>query len=112
MSPNEISTLVGSIGLPYAYYEFPEGTNQAPPYVAYYLPQSNDLYADNTNLVKIRTLVIELYTREKDFTLEQRAEDTINNAGLTFSRSEDYFDSDGLTRVSYTMQIIMEEDNE
>ena len=33
MSYEDIATMIESIGLPYAYYQFPEGTGQEPPFV-------------------------------------------------------------------------------
>ena len=67
MTYKEIATMVSSIGLPYAYYQFPEGTGQALPFVVFFYSEINDLYADETNYQRIAKLNIELYTEEKDF---------------------------------------------
>ena len=67
MTYKEVSTMVKSIGLPYAYYQFPEGTAEAPPFICFYWSEDNDLKADNINYQKIERLNIELYTDNKDF---------------------------------------------
>ena len=67
MTYKEIATMVRSIGLPYAYHQFPEGTEQKPPFICFFFSNSNDLYADGENYQRIDTLNVELYTREKDF---------------------------------------------
>lgn len=65
MSYEEIATMIESIGLPYAYYQFPEGTGQEPPFVVFFYSNIDDLYADDINYQRIVTLNIELYTRER-----------------------------------------------
>lgn len=97
---------MASFGLPYAYYQFPEGTEQAPPFVCFYLSGSDDLYADRTNYLKIRELAVELYTDNKDYASEQVIEAALNNAGLTFQEEETYLDSERMYLHTYITQII------
>ena len=68
MTYQEVKQMVESIGIPYAYYQFPEGTDQPCPFICFYFTGSNDLAADDTNYQRIRPLAIELYTDNKDFT--------------------------------------------
>ena len=113
MTFQEVATLISSIGLPYAYYQFPEAdpNNPAPdpPFVCFYFSGSDDLAADNTNFAKIRPLVIELYTDNKDFTLEETVETALNSAGLVFSRDETYIDAERLYMVTYNTEIVLKE---
>ena len=67
MTIKEVATMVASIGVPYAYYQFPEGTEQATPFVCFFYSRNNDMKADDANYQKIEHLVIELYTDNKDF---------------------------------------------
>ena len=111
MTYKEIATMIESIGLPYAYYQFPNGTDQACPFICFFLDSSNDFAADNTNYQKIRRLNIELYTDNKDFTLEQTVEDTLSSNGLVYYREETYLDSERMYMVSYETEIVITEEN-
>ena len=109
MTYKEVATMVESIGLPFAYYQFPDNTEQSPPFICFLFETSNDFVADNSNYQKIRPLTIELYTDNKDFALESTVESTLITAGLPFTRSEDYIDSEHLYMVTYESQIIVTE---
>lgn len=109
MTYKEISDLVEGIGLPFAYYEFPEGTDQAPPFICFFFQESTDLLADDKNYAKIRPLVIELYTDNKDFALEEQVETALNTAGLVYSRSETYIGSERMFQISYTTSVYVDD---
>lgn len=111
MTYEEVATMVASIGVPYAYYQFPQGTEQPCPFVSFYFDSSNDFAADGTNYQPIRSLTIELYTDAKDFELEQTVEDTLNSNGLVFSRMESYIDSEKMNMVTYTTEIVITKEN-
>ena len=84
------STASSTVTVPFAYTAFPENdpTNPAPPppFICYYYDGDNDLLADNLNYQKIRRMVVELYTDEKDFSLETAVETMLNANGLVFSK--------------------------
>lgn len=107
MTYPQVATMVASIGVPYAYYQFPEGTAQPTPFVCFYFDNSDDLVADNTNYQRIRPLVIELYTDNKDFALEATVESVLNRAGLVYFRAESWIDSERMNMVSYTTSVII-----
>lgn len=110
MTYKQVATMVESIGVPYAYYQFPNGTDQACPFVCFYFTGSDDLAADNTNYQRIRPLTIELYTDNKDFALEETVESVLNGAGLVYSRDEAWIDSERMNMVAYTTDIIITEE--
>lgn len=107
MTYEQVATMVSSIGVPYAYYQFPEGTAVAPPFVCFYFEGSDDLYADDKNYQKIRPLTIELYTDNKDFSLEATVEGILASNGLTYARNESWIDSERMNMVAYTADIII-----
>ena len=84
MSYEDIATMIESFGLPYAYYQFPEGTGQEPPFVVFFYSNIDDVYADDSNYQRIVTVNIELYTREKDFEHEETIETVLADNGLTY----------------------------
>lgn len=107
MTTQEIASMIESIGLPFAYYQFDEGTGQQPPFICFFYPQDNDVLADNTNYVKVSRLVIELYTDNKDFALEATVETALAGAGLVYSRSEEKLDDERMFEVIYTTEVII-----
>ena len=109
MTYKQVAEMVSSIGVPYAYYQFPNNTGIAPPFVCFYFNSSNDFAADNTNYQRIRQLSLELYTDSKDFTLEQTVENILNQNGLVYSREETYLDSEKMYMVTFMTEIIITE---
>lgn len=106
MTYYEISTMIKGIGLPYAYYQFPD-TGQTPPFICYFYPNNNDFIADNENYVKVELLTLELYTDTKDFSLEARVEAALKEAGLVFSRDEEYIESERMHLTLYSMEVVI-----
>ena len=109
MTYQEVSTLIGSIGLPYAYYQFPENTGLAPPFICFFFTADNDFIADDSNYQKIRGLQIELYTDVKDFALESTVEAALSAAGLVYSRQESYIDTEKMMMVAWECDIVITE---
>ena len=107
MTYQEVATMIASLGIPYAYYQFPEKTEQACPFICFLFENSNDLAADNTNSQRIRTLSIELYTDNKDFALEESVESLLNENGLVYTREESYLDSERMYMVTFTTDIVV-----
>lgn len=102
--------MIGSVGLPFAYDHFSEETTPgAPPFICFFFEGDNDFAADNTNYQRIRSLVIELYTDNKDFELESTVESAINAAGLVYSRDETYIDAEQMYMVTFRSEIIITE---
>lgn len=107
MTYKEIATMVGSIGLPYAYYQFPEGTAQAPPFVVFFYSRTDDLFADDENYQRIVILNIELYTAEKDFEKESTVEAVLKNNHFTYYKEENYIDSEKMWQIAYEMEVLI-----
>ena len=109
MTYKQVAEMVSSIGVPYAYYQFPNNTGIAPPFVCFYFDSSNDFAADNVNYQRIRPLTLELYTDNRDFTIEQTVENILNQNGLVYSREETYLDSEKMYMVTFMTEIIITE---
>ena len=107
MTYQEVKTMVQSIGVPFAYYQFTKDTVQPTPFVCFYFDGSNDEPADNTNWVKIRTLYIELYTDAKDFAFEQTVEDILAEHELFYEKSETYLGDERMMMETYQTQVVI-----
>lgn len=108
MTPQEVNTLIASVGIPYAYHQFADDTGQEPPFICFFYGNSNDFSADDTNYTRIERLYIELYTDEKDFALEKTIETLLNANNLVFAKEQTYIDSEHMHETIYTTEVILE----
>ena len=108
MTPQQVNTMLETIGVPVAYYQFKESTGQQPPFVCFFYGDSNDVIADNSNYVRVDRLYVELYTDEKNFVLEKTVETTLNNYGIVFDKSESYIDTERMHVTVYQSDIVLE----
>lgn len=107
MTHKEVNLMVKSMGLPYAYYQFPENTAKAPPFICYFYSGSKDLYADQENYQRIEELNIELYTKSKDFNLEASIEAILKANGFTYSRQDSYISDEKMWQIAYEMDVLI-----
>lgn len=107
MTYQEVKTMVESIGIPFAYYQFTKDTAQPTPFACWYFDGSNDEPADNMKWAKIRTLYIELYTDAKDFALEKTVEDILAENELYYEKSETYLGDERMMMESYQMDVVI-----
>ena len=110
MTYNEVATMIEGMGYPFAYYQFepdPDNPPPAPPFVVFYYPSSDDLYADNSNYSHITQLIIELYTDNKDFDAESAVETVLGNAGLPWSKTEQYINSERMYQITYNTEVVI-----
>lgn len=107
MTIRDVKNMVESVGIPFAYYQFPEGTEQPTPFICFYLTDSDDLIADNTNYSTIRQLVVELYTDEPDFDLEAQVESELNDNDLVYVKNAAHIDTEKMWQISYTTEVIL-----
>ena len=105
MTLKEVSQLITSFGFSCRYSHFSQTPN--PPYVVYYYPNSNDVYADSENYIDKRALHIELFTKQKDFTAESTIEAALKAAGLTWYKQTDFLSDELLFQTTYETEVII-----
>lgn len=110
MTHAEIQTMLNAVA-PTAYYQFPM-PGQEPPFICFYVDGSSDLQADNINYQKVDRIVVELYTRDKDFSLESKIEEAFRNNMLTWERTEQFLDDERIWVEVYELNVIITEGNE
>ena len=107
MTYQEVNGMIEAMGLPCAYYEFPNNTELEPPFICFWYPESDDLMADNQNYVGIRRLYVELYTDEKRFDLEQSVETALSANNLTYRKTETYITGERMYQITYETEVII-----
>ena len=112
MKRSEIYTQLNTVGIPVAYHHFAEGSGQQPPFICFYYDSNDDLMADNSNYRRIDSLTVELYTDNKDFPLEESTEAVLSNAGMPWTKEEDYIDSEKMYMIVYTTEVMIDPEEE
>lgn len=108
MTYKEIASMIAEVGIPYAYYQFPEDTIKGPPFICFFYPQDANFDADNMPYAPATVLTIELYTDAKDFTLESTLEGVLISHGLNFAKSETYLDTEKMQMEIYNTEILID----
>lgn len=109
MRLTDIDGMLGGLGIPVSYYQFPEATAQEPPFLVWYIPGSADLYADNINYANIVDLTVELYTDYKDFALEMRLEALLAENEIAWSKTETWIQSEKMWQITYSTEVLINE---
>lgn len=112
MTKEEITEMIASIGLPFAYYSFPEKEAPALPYVIYNYPNSDNFGADNRVYARIDALDVELYTANKSPEREAQVEAVLNGAGLFWNKTETYINTEHMYEVLYEMEVLINDNSE
>lgn len=107
MTKTEIANMLKSLKLPIAYYQFPNGEAPQLPYIVYYYPYSDNFSADNSVYQRADELNVELYTENKNFTLEEAIESLLDENGFFWQKSESYIESERMYQISYEMETII-----
>ena len=103
----EVNQMVESFGMPSAYRTFTKQTAKAPPYVVFYFDGTDDLYADNSNYQRIEQLVIEFYSRHKNFEKEKAIEKVLDEYEMTYTKSEVPIEDEKLIEIIYEMEVVI-----
>lgn len=107
MSRKEVYTMIQSIGLPCAYYEFPENTGQAPPFVVWFFASDTDVKADDTNYCDKEVLAVELYTKIRDFDQERAVEAVLTANGFCYSKEPSFIQKEKIWQIAYESEVII-----
>lgn len=107
MTYQEVNELVASFGLPYSYWQFPQETDRAPPFLCFFFGSSNDFYADNHNFQPIRGLHFELYTDRKAFDLEEEIEGRLDALDIPYYKEETFLEKERMHMTSYDMDLVI-----
>ena len=105
MTKTEVANLVASFGFSWRYSHFSK--TPAPPYVVYYYPAENDVFADDGNYVNKRQLFVELFTKTKDDTSEATIEGKLKTAGLTWYKQTDFLNDEKLFQTTFECEVII-----
>ena len=108
MNLQELHNILEATGFPVAYSHFIETENEAlpsPPFIAYLITYSSNLYADNHVYKQVQNAQIELYTKRKDLEAEAIVEEVLNQNELPFYSTETFIDSEQIYQKTYEVRL-------
>lgn len=108
MTREEVYSMIQSIGLPCAYYQFANDTPQIPPFICWFFSTDTDVFADDQNYVDKEVLNIELYTKNRDFELEKAVEVILNSNGFTYAKEPNFIESERIWQIAYESEVIID----
>ncbi len=107
MKITELKNVLGTVGLPVVYHSFQSSGEEVkqPPYICWYVKESDNVAADNKVTAKLNRCNIELYTNYKSPELEQRLEDALDKASIFYDKTELYIKEEKMFEVLYEIEI-------
>ena len=102
-------TLLNSLeDIPSFYDHAPVGT--VLPFLAIHSDQPDNFKADNSVYVEKWEFRIDLYSVEKDLTLEAKIKKLLNDNGIAWDKTEQYLDDQACWEVEFTFDVLGNED--
>lgn len=105
MTLKDVIDMLESTGFPVVYLAWRENEVPELPYICYYYPNMTPETADDTHHAEIYTLNVELYTKNKNFEVESTVETALLNAGMVFTKDEDFLSDENMYEVLYIMEV-------
>jgi hypothetical protein len=102
---DKLLKMLKDTGLPFAYDHFTEGEAVDPPFICYLLPGSHNFAADGKVYHKVSIVHLELYTDEKNPSLEQAVETVLDYGEVFYDKTEVWIGSEKLYEVLYTFEM-------
>jgi hypothetical protein len=109
MNLNELKTLLEVTGFPVAYFQFIETENEPvpePPFIVFFVTDSENLFGDDTVIKDIEDVDIELYTDKKDINAENKVKEVLKKNNLPYTTSEVYIESQRLYQKTFEVRLI------
>ena len=101
MTLTELKKQLEETGYPVAYNVFKKA--QKPPYICYFITDSDNLYADGKVYSKVDNVQIELYTTNKDIKAEEKLEEVLSE--FKYQTGESLLEDENIYLKIYEIQI-------
>lgn len=105
MTEKQIEELLDGTGIEYRYHHFETEEAINPPFICWVSTETHNFSADGKVYLSISGIDIELYTDEKDFELERKVEEQLDNHGIFWKKTEEYIESENMYEVLYEMEV-------
>ena len=101
MTLAEFEAKLNTIGIPCAYYAFPEEKAPSLPFICWLTPNTNNFAADGIMWFASNQVVVELYEKNRDFNLEGKVEEALSL--FYWEKEATYLEDEKCCEVVYTV---------
>ena len=108
MNQVQVITLLNTLSVQSFYDHAPEGTSL--PFIAIHSEQPDNFAADNLVYCEKWNFRIDLYTVEKDLTLEAEIKKLLNDNEMPWVKTEQYIDDQNCWEVEFEFEAVGNED--
>ena len=103
MHLGEFKQILEQSKLPVAYSHFK--TSQELPYIIYFVTDNEDLLADNRNYYDFINIAVELYSDDKDPSLEMKLQKLFAENEIVYRKSETVIQDENMYEVIYEIKL-------
>ncbi|HAE17111.1 MAG TPA: hypothetical protein DCG51_11270 [Erysipelotrichaceae bacterium] len=107
MTFKEVADLLATTGYPVTYLMWKEDQVPDLPYICYHYTDMTPETADDTHHAQIYSLNVELYTSNKQFSVESTVESVLLDAGMVFTKEETFLSDENMYEVLYMMEVVI-----
>lgn len=103
----DFKAILESIDIPVVYHSFQASGMEVkqPPYLCWYVKESDNVPGDDKVVSKFNRINIELYTDYKNPELEQKLEDALDGASIFYEKTELYIQEEKMFEILYEIEI-------
>lgn len=108
MRKEEIENILKEMGIPFRYHHFTQKEMEEIelPIIVWTVPGTSNFYADGKVHYKIKKLDIELYTDRKDWELEEKLEQILDEHGIAWQQTaSEWLQSENMWESLYEMEV-------
>ncbi len=103
MKCSEIKEILETTGLPVAYRAFEEHKAPPLPYICFLETSSENFFADGLVFVEIKSIQVELYTKQKDEATEDKVKEALSS--FTWQKTETYIESEKCYQILFELEV-------
>lgn len=108
MTPEQIEQMLEEMGVPYRFHHFTQKEMReiSLPIIVWTSPGTDNFFADGQTYHKIKQLDIELYTDQKDWSLEETLEGILDKHGIAWEQTaSQWIESEKMWESLYEMEV-------
>lgn len=105
MTLAKFKTMLDELNLPVGYYEFPEGTVPSLPFIVYFETGTDNFSADGIVYQDIHKIATELYSVNRDLTIEHSIESLFEKYGIFWDKEFQYLNDEKCYITIYETEI-------